>query len=238
MNENCNSFYERCYASSGFAAQRRYPNEEFMRFMGRSFFPMPHEIRKSIRILEVGCGSGANLWPIAREGFEAYGIDLSMEAIALCRRMMESWGCMATVQAGNMVELPYESSFFDAVIDVFSSYCMSEADFVRYLEGVVRVLKPGGKYFSYTPSKNSDVFKNADESEKIEPSTLSGIRRSTAPFYGNFYPFRFVAREEYANLIARAGQGELSLTYSETVGRTYHNGQEYFEFLVIQAEKK
>ena len=238
MNEECKSFYERSYESSGFGAQRRYPNEELMRFMGRNFFSLPRDGRKDVRILEVGCGSGANLWAIAREGFEAYGIDLSLEGINLCRRMMESWGCTATLKAGNMVDLPHESGFFDAVIDVFSSNCLSEQDFVRYLEGVVRVLKRGGKYFSYTPSKNSDVFKEADESGKLDPSTLNGIHRPTAPFYGNYYPFRFTSREEYTNMLSRAGRGCIDVTYVETVGRTYHSGTEYFEFLVIQADKK
>jgi SAM-dependent methyltransferase len=238
MNGQCKSFYENAYESSGFGAQRRYPNEELMRFMGRTFFSVAREKRKDVRILEVGCGSGGNLWAIAREGFDAYGIDLSVEGVNLCGRMMEAWGCIATLQAGDMADLPYEPAFFDAVVDVFSSYCLPEKDFVRYLDGVARVLKPGGKYFSYTPSKNSDVFKEAVASGKIDPSTLNGIHRPTAPFYGNCYPFRFIGREEYSDLLARAGKECFTVTYNETVGRTYRNGQEYLEFVVIQADKE
>jgi ubiquinone/menaquinone biosynthesis C-methylase UbiE len=234
VNHECKSFYENSYESSGFGAQRRYPNEEFMRFMGRTFFSVAHEKRKGIRILEVGCGSGGNLWAIAREGFDAYGIDLSAEGIELCRQMMKGWGCSATLQAGDMADLPYESGSFDAVVDVFSSNCLPEKDFIRYLAGVARVLRPGGKYFSYTPSKNSDVFKETASSDRIDPSTLNGIRRTTAPFYGNFYPFRFMSRDEYAALLAE----DFKVTYSETVGRTYRSGQEYFEFVVLQAERK
>lgn len=234
MNHECKSFYENSYESSGFGAQRRYPNEELMRFMGRTFFSIPREKRKGIRILEVGCGSGGNLWAIAQEGFDAYGIDLSGEGINLCHRMLESRGCAATLQVGDMADLPYEFGFFDAVVDVFSSYCLSEIDFMRYLDGVARVLKPDGKYFSYTPSKNSDVFKEAVASDKIDPSTLNGIHRPSAPFYGNFYPFRFTSRDEYAALLAE----DFTVTYSEVVGRTYRSGQEYFEFVVVQAERK
>jgi SAM-dependent methyltransferase len=234
VNHECKSFYENSYESSGFGAQRRYPNEELMRFMGRTFFSVPREKRKGIRILEVGCGSGGNLWAIAREGFDAYGIDLSGEGIDLCRQMMKEWGCSATLQAGDMADLPYESGFLDAVVDVFSSYCLPEKDFTRYLAGVARVLKPGGKYFSYTPSKNSDVFKETAPSDRLDPSTLNGICRVTAPFYGNFYPFRFTSRDEYAGLLAE----DFTVTYGETVGRTYRSGQEYFEFVVVQAERK
>ncbi|MBV8277877.1 MAG: class I SAM-dependent methyltransferase, partial [Verrucomicrobia bacterium] len=164
MNEECKSFYEQSYESSGLGAQRWYPNEELMRFMGRTFFSVPQKSRKEIRILEVGCGSGGNLWAIAREGFDAYGIDLSAIGISLCRRMLEFWSCTATLQTGDMADLPYESDFFDAVVDVFSSYCLPEKDFSRYLDEVARVLRAGGQYFSYTPSKNSDVFKEARSS--------------------------------------------------------------------------
>lgn len=237
MIEECESFYESSYQLSGFQAQRRYPNEELMRFMGREFFPVSPEKRSEIRILETGCGSGGNLWVIAREGFDAYGIDLSAAGISLCRQMIKSWGCNATLQTGDMTDLPYPSGFFDAVIDVFSSYCLPEKDFARYLDGVERVLKPGGKFFSYTPSKNSDVFNEVAESEKIDSSTLNGIHRPTAPFYGNFYPFRFVGLEGYVSLVTKAGKGLLAITYSETVGRTYRGGEEYFEFVVIQADK-
>lgn len=234
MNQECRSFYENSYESSGFGAQRRYPNEELMRFMGRTLFSVPPEKRKGMRILEVGCGSGGNLWAIAREGFDAYGIDLSSEGIDLCRQMMKGWGCSATLRAGDMTDLPYESGFFDVVVDVFSSNCLPEIEFTRYLAGVARVLRPGGKYFSYTPSKNSDVFKETAPSDRIDPSTLNGIHRPTAPFYGNFYPFRFMSRDDYAALLAE----DFTLTYSETVGRTYRSGQEYFEFVVVQAERK
>lgn len=39
-------------------------------------------------MLELGCGTCANLWMIAREGFRAYGLDFSAHAIALGNRVM------------------------------------------------------------------------------------------------------------------------------------------------------
>jgi SAM-dependent methyltransferase len=240
MSDNlaCKIFYENSYESSGFKAQRRYPNEELMRFIGRTYASIPMSDRKEIRILEVGCGSGGNLWSLAREGFDAYGIDLSAAGIDICHEMLASWGVMATLHVGDMSNLPYESGYFDAVVDVFSSYCLPEKDFMRYLNEIERVLKPGGKYFSYTPSKNSDVFKNAPASEKIDASTLTGIHRETAPFYGNSYPFRFTSVAEYKNSIAKVSGGSLFARYCETSGRTYNHGKEYFEFVVIEADKK
>src|SRR5437588_4391821 len=122
-------WYQKSYATHGLSTQRRYPNEEFLRFMGGRFFVLDFAQRPKIKILELGCGSGANLWMIAREGFDAYGIDLSDEAIKLCRLMLESWGVRARLTTGSMSYLPYPPEMFDAVADVFSAYCLNEAEF-------------------------------------------------------------------------------------------------------------
>ena len=77
------SWYEKSYKNSGFKAQRRYPNEELLRFLGTNFFNKDATDRKNIKVLEVGCGSCPNLWMIAKEGFDAYGLDLSDESLKL-----------------------------------------------------------------------------------------------------------------------------------------------------------
>lgn len=59
----------------------RYPNEELVKFIGKNFFRIPKEERQNIKILELGCGQGANLWFLAKEGFDVYGIDISPSAI-------------------------------------------------------------------------------------------------------------------------------------------------------------
>src|SRR5690349_8683681 len=88
--------YESSYQQLGFAAQRMYPNEELLRFFGTYYFGLPLEERRRLVVLEVGCGSGANLWMIAREGFQAHGLDLSPEGLALCGQMLEKWGATAS----------------------------------------------------------------------------------------------------------------------------------------------
>jgi SAM-dependent methyltransferase len=227
-------WYQDSYARQGLAAQRRYPNEELLRFMGGRFGSLDRTLRANIKILELGCGSGANLWMLAREGFDAYGIDLSAEALELCKRMLESWHVHAHLEEGSMVDLPYESSSFDVIADVFSAYCLDEAEFSRCLGQVARVTKPGGFFFSYSPSKNSDAFKNHSPALKIDSSTLDGVSRPSSPFSGNRYPFRFISQAEYSEMLLDHGYAVLS---NERIGRTYRNGEEYFEFVSIAARK-
>lgn len=225
-------FYDTSYGSQGFAAQRRYPNEELCRFMGRHFFAIPREKRQVIRVLELGCGSGANLWMIGREGFSAHGLDLSAEALGLCERMLESYDTSAELKIGDMKDTGYPAAYFDAVIDVFSSYCLDNTGHAAFLDEVARIVRPGGRFFSYTPSKGSDAFKIPLPATKIDDSTLNGIRRQDSPYYGNFYPYRFTTAEDYRSDLERRG---FKVEGLELVGRTYRQTREYFEFVVVDS---
>ena len=75
-------YYEKNYKKYGLAFQRKYPNEELCRFIGRTFVNSK-SLKKNIRILEVGCGSGANLKMFLNEGFNTFGLDISKKSISL-----------------------------------------------------------------------------------------------------------------------------------------------------------
>jgi cyclopropane fatty-acyl-phospholipid synthase-like methyltransferase len=234
MNEVTKDFNNESYRKLGFAAQRLYPNEELLRFLGSYYFSMPQEERKELRFLEVGCGSGANLWMIAREGFQAHGIDLSAEGLQLCQQVLDHWQVSASLKLGDMTATGYPDEYFDAVVDVFSAYCFGEKACAKFLDEVSRILKPGGRFFSYTPSKNSDSYRDPGPSRWIDSSTLDGIGRTTSPFFGQLYPFRFTEPEEYQALLEARG---FSVLRNERIGRTYRSRQEYFEFTSVHAQK-
>ena len=56
----------------------RYPSENLIKFIAKNFY---HLKRSEINILEIGCGPGANIWYLSREGFISHGIDISSVAI-------------------------------------------------------------------------------------------------------------------------------------------------------------
>ena len=227
-------WYNKSYASMGFSAQRRYPNEELCRFMGRNYFSIANDIRSQIKILEVGCGSGANLWMIAKEGFSAYGQDLSEESLVFAAKMLNAYNCSADLRLGDMCSLHYGEAYFDGIVDVFSSYCLTEINGSKFIASVSKSLKKDGKFFSYFPSKVSHAFKDYSPSTKLDASTLDGIQRVSSPFCGNNYPFRFIDKDEYRLLLIKAG---LEVVYLETVDRSYLDRKEIFQFVVVEAIK-
>lgn len=126
----------------------RYPPEELIRFIARNYYRTTS--RSDVAILEVGCGPGANLWYLAREGFLTYGIDGSRVAIGRARDRLKYDGLHADLCVGDAMHLPYPDGVFDAVIDIECIYANSLQDSRLILAEIGRVLKPRGMLFSKT----------------------------------------------------------------------------------------
>ena len=145
------NFYNNLYLKKGVNAQRKYPNEELSRFMGRNLFHLPMKERKNIKILETGCGSGGNIGMISREGFDTYGLDNSINAINVCKKSLKSQNLRANLKVLDMSHLDYKKNSIDFVVDIFSSCCLKQLDGLKYLREVHKILKKGGTFFSYFP---------------------------------------------------------------------------------------
>lgn len=90
------------------------------------------------RILDVGCGTGANLAAFRRKG-ELFGIDFSPDAIRLCRLRMETKTAVATA-----IALPFVDESFDAVLSCDVLCHRSIIDKKAPLREMYRILRPGG----------------------------------------------------------------------------------------------
>ncbi|MBP8017157.1 class I SAM-dependent methyltransferase [Candidatus Gracilibacteria bacterium] len=222
-------FYNKWYHNSN--SEQNFPNEEMCRFLSRCFSNI-HD-KSKIRVLEVGCGQGANLIYLESDGFDTYGIDISEEGIKkLINIFKKHINKKPNVFCQNMEKTNFESNYFDVVIDIFSSFCLNETQFNRFIVELHRILKRDGLYFSFTPSKNSDAFRNHSPAKLIDNSTLDGILRDDSPFFGNDYQFRFMSNDDVYNVFNNNG---FDIEYLETLSRSYNNQKEVFEFLLIQA---
>jgi SAM-dependent methyltransferase len=96
------------------------------------------------RILDVGCGTGANLLMLSKFG-DAEGVDVSEDALAFCReRGLEN------VKLGAAEQLPYDDGTFDLVtaLDVVEHL----DDDLAGLREMRRVLRPGGRVLLFVPT--------------------------------------------------------------------------------------
>jgi SAM-dependent methyltransferase len=129
----------------------KYPPEELIRFIARTF---PDATRRNhLRALEIGCGPGANLWCLAREGFQVAGIDGSAHAIAQARERLRCEGLgmaeeSADLRVGNFETLPWENAVFDVVIDLEALTANTPSTIQAAIKEVARVLKPDGWFLS------------------------------------------------------------------------------------------
>ncbi len=126
----------------------RYPDTALVRFIARNF--KNKEKRSHQKILEIGCGTGANLWFLAREGFIVYGIDGSNVAIEKAASRMKEESLTVDLKHGDIMQLPYDDGKFDGVIDIECLYSNSKKDSKIIIEEIKRVLKPGAFFFSIT----------------------------------------------------------------------------------------
>ena len=83
----------------------KYPPEHLVRFVAGNFYGAPN--RGAVHLLEIGCGPGANVWFMAREGFTVSAIDGSPTAISLAGERLASEGLTADLRVGDFFSLPW-----------------------------------------------------------------------------------------------------------------------------------
>jgi SAM-dependent methyltransferase len=102
--------------------------------------------RQGGRVLELGCGTGHKLIPIASDGHPCTGLELSPEMLAEARRKADLRGVEVEWVQGDMRELDLGRPFDLVIIAANSLLHLHEAkDLVDCLSSVRRHLAPGGR---------------------------------------------------------------------------------------------
>ena len=100
------------------------------------------------RLLEIGSGTGAYTFPLARRGYRITAIDLAEELVTRCRAKADEVGLGDRIDfqvgdARDLISIP--GSEFDAVLLMGPLYhLVLEADRMAALRSAYRCLKPGG----------------------------------------------------------------------------------------------
>ncbi|MCR2125138.1 class I SAM-dependent methyltransferase [Campylobacter upsaliensis] len=129
----------------------KYPSENVIRFIARNFYNV--QDRSKINILELGLGTGANLWFCAREGFKVSGIEWSKTGLERFRARLKDENLstqIEQIEIGDYLEKldNFKNESFDAVIDVASLCCNDREKTRQIFLKAFKKLKVGGKFFS------------------------------------------------------------------------------------------
>lgn len=171
---------------------RSLPNETLLRFAAAE-----HRRAPGGRALDIGCGAGRNAVPLAREGWQVLGTDLSwpmLEAAAKRARTGEDGGRLQLAVAP-MDVLPARNRFFDLIIaHGIWNLAASAAEFRRAVAEAARVAAPGAGLFVFTFSRHTLP-------PDLEP--VAGEPYAYTEFSGE--PQTFLTREQLVEELAAAG---------------------------------
>jgi SAM-dependent methyltransferase len=198
-----NGIWEKVFSTGAWGS---YPSEDLIRFTAANFYARK---RDEVRLLEVGCGPGANLWYLSREGFDVYGIDGSASAIRRASERLRAEGLGASLITGDIMNLPYDDTFFDAVIDNECLYSNTARDTNIILKGIHRCLKEGGLLYSRTFTERMHIGHSQKvvghlEYDAVSDGPFSGKgfarlidRKGIDALYGKCFSLLTVDRLEY-----------------------------------------
>jgi SAM-dependent methyltransferase len=120
----------------------QYPPEPLIRWVARTF----KDQCQGLKVLEVGCGAGANLWYLAEQGFEVTGLDVSRTALHRAGQLLAKRSQNAHLICASLTDLPFDDEAFDVIIDLGATVCVPDEETEHCFAGYHRVLKPGGHY--------------------------------------------------------------------------------------------
>ncbi len=100
-----------------------------------------HPVAAGSRVLDVGCGTGAQLEHYLTAGCDVSGVDLSPAMLDRAKRRL---GDAADLRLADATELPYAAGHFDLVLASLMLHELTAPTRAGILHEIFRVLAPGG----------------------------------------------------------------------------------------------
>lgn len=131
-----------------------YERESFTKgTMGECDF-IEQELRfdKTLKILDVGCGTGRHAIELTKRGYSVTGIDLSEAQLAKAREKAESQGFSIDFQQHDARDLPFTNEFDVALMLCEGGFPLMETDEMNFniLQNVTKALKNKGIFIFTT----------------------------------------------------------------------------------------
>jgi len=156
-------WYESLFENYG----EKYDNEVFTRGTNGECDFIEKEIRfdKSLKILDVGCGTGRHAIELTKRGYNVTGIDLSESQLRRAKEKAKASGLTIDFQHQDARSLSFNSEFDVAIMLCEGGFSLMETDEMNYeiLKNVTKSLKPQAKFIFTTSNGLFPLYHSLDE---------------------------------------------------------------------------
>jgi SAM-dependent methyltransferase len=147
---NTKQWYESLFQNYG----RTYDKECFTQgTIGEcDFLEKEFQFDKSLRILDIGCGTGRHAIELTKRGYSVTGIDLSESQLSRAREKAAEQNLRIEFQRHDARNLPFKAEFDAAIMLCEGGFPLMETDEMNFaiLKNVTRSLKDGGTFIFTT----------------------------------------------------------------------------------------
>ena len=180
-----------------------WPSIDVVRFVSRKY---PGNQNEQYKILDFGCGTGANTWFFAKKGFTCYAFDCSETAIKKADQKLSLEPVTGTIHfsVADGGELAYEDNFFDCVVDNFCIYINTLERIEHIYHDLFRMIKPGGYLYTTMFTTRTTGYQSGTELEK---NTYENI--TEGPLSGRGLALFYESPEEITGILSKAGFSDI-----------------------------
>ncbi|MBN2362670.1 class I SAM-dependent methyltransferase [candidate division WOR-3 bacterium] len=120
---------------------------------------------KSVKILDVGCGTGRHSIELTRRGYKVKGIDMSESMLVKAREKAEKSGLRIDFSKHDARNLPFEAEFESVIMLCEGGFPLMETDEMNYeiLKSATKSLKNGGKLIFTTLNGLFPLYHSVEE---------------------------------------------------------------------------
>jgi len=163
---------------------KTYDNECFTQgtFGECDFLEKEFSSNKSLKILDVGCGTGRHAIELTKRGYNITGIDLSESQLKRAREKAEAENIIIDFQLQDARNLPFNSEFDAAIMLCEGSFPLMETDEMNFeiLKNVTKSLKPGAKFIFTTLNGLFPIYNSIEEFGNANTKDGNAIYRNNS----------------------------------------------------------
>jgi 2-polyprenyl-3-methyl-5-hydroxy-6-metoxy-1,4-benzoquinol methylase len=156
-------WYEALFENYG----QKYDSESFTQgTIGEcDFIEQEISFNKSLRILDIGCGTGRHSIELSKRGYNITGIDLSDSQLVRAREKALKHGLKIDFLKHDARNLPFENEFDLAIMICEGAFSLMETDEMNYeiLKNATKLLKEHGKLIFTTLNGLFPLYHSVEE---------------------------------------------------------------------------